>query len=106
VEVSPGQATSWDGWKVLLDRLDLDFELPKPKKNSDPNYKPAPPRASLDSVSVEGKVIVTFSKPVFQLKEMTSKMIGRRVLAKPFLDIQIEPGEMSDPSLLTFQANV
>lgn len=45
---------------------------------------------------------------MFELQDVTTKTIGkRRMLApKPFLDIQIKAGEMSDPELLGFNTTV
>ena len=37
---------------------------------------------------------------------MTTKLIGRRLEQKPFLDIFIIPGENSDPELLKFKSDV
>ena len=49
-ETESNGTSSWDGWKVLLDRYgDIfpdDFELPAP--NTDPAYIPTPPVPSLD----------------------------------------------------------
>ena len=84
--LSPSQISTWDGWKVLLERLNVDFELPKPR--DDPFYDPVPPRVKLSSISVTGQVTVKFTKPIFQMKDITTRMIGKRLLAaKPFLDV-------------------
>ena len=45
---------------------------------------------------------INFSEPVFELKDMTKRLIGRRLAQKPFLDIKVIPGENSDPELLKY----
>ena len=99
--VTPAKENSWDGWKILLAKLGLDFDLPQPPTD-DPNYVPVPPTATIEEISAEGKVIVKFSKPVFELQDMTIKTIeaGRRLAEKPFLDVFVTPGENTDPELL------
>ena len=98
---------SWDGWKILLLQLGLDFELPKPRTD-DPNYVPTPPVVSLGTIDAYGKVTIKFSEPVFVLEDVMSKTIGRRMLApKQFLDVRVEVGsEYTDPSLLGFTPKV
>lgn len=95
------EANSWDGWKILLAKLGLDFDLPK-APTDDPNYVPVPPTAKIEEITETGRVIVKFSKPVFELQDMTTKTIeaGRRLAEKPFLDVYVAPGENSDPELL------
>ena len=94
------EVASWDGWKILLAQLGLNFDLPKPRTD-DPNYVPTAPTVSVSEITVDGKVTINFSEPVFRLEDMTTSTMGlRRSLAKPFLDITIEPGENSDPDYL------
>ena len=99
--LTPTETDSWDGWKILLAKLGLDFDLPQPRTD-DPNYIPVPPTAAIEDITAEGRVIVKFSKPVFELQDMTTKTIeaGRRLAEKPFLDVYVTPGENSDPELL------
>ena len=84
--LSLDEVNGWDGWKILLANLGLDFELPKPRTD-DPNYIPTPPTISISPVSIMGEVVVKFSEPVFRLDDLT-RTIGRRVLAPElFLDV-------------------
>lgn len=101
--LSMDQVNTWDGWKVLLLQLGLDFELPKPRTD-DPNYKPTPPVVSLGTIDAYGKVTIKFSKPVFMIEDVTTRTIGKRMLAsKAFLEVQVEAGgDFSDPALLGF----
>ena len=67
--------SSWDGWKkLLLIDLDLgdDFKLPEPITT--PGYVPTPPRAKMGKFSVKGETTIKFSEPVFQLKDIDTKM--------------------------------
>jgi len=98
--LSPSEINGWDGWKILLEKLGLDIDLPKP--SDDPNYVPSPPKVSASSVSATGTVTINFSEPVFELKDMTKRLIGRRLAQKPFLDIKVIPGENSDLELLKY----
>ena len=49
---------------------------------------------------------LTFSEPVFKLENITTRTIGRRMLVKPFLDVQVIAGEYSDPELLGFETKI
>lgn len=67
----------WDGWKILLDRFDLDFDLPKPRTD-DPNYVPTPPKASIGTITDAGLVNINFSEPVFRLEGATKRSTSGR----------------------------
>ena len=72
-KVSGAEVTGWDGWKTLLERLNL--KLPPP--NPDPNYVPTPPIPSLDVMSSEGNTRIKFSKDVFEYPDLKSIKVPR-----------------------------
>lgn len=86
--MSPSLINTWDGWKILLLQLGLDFELPRPRYD-DPLYVPENPRVTVGKITPLGKAIVKFTKPMFRLDNMTGRMInrGRKLEQVPFLDI-------------------
>ena len=99
------EVSSWDGWKILLQQLNLDFDLPRTRFD-DPFYVPTPPEAKIDSIGATGKVRIEFSEPVFILDNVLTRTMGfgRRLQSADnpyFLDVQVIPGDPEiDPSLL------
>ena len=117
-------AIGWDGWKILMENMNLGFELPP--RNTDPNFVPVPPTVRISSISVKGEVNIKFSKPVFTFDNLKTRRIaeGRRNLieeetevveqeeeangtGRQFLKIDILPGGNSNQELLTldYEAN-
>ena len=62
-------------------------------------YVPTPPRVSIEDITVKGETTIKFSEPVFLLDDLT-KTVGGRRLAIPYLQVEVEPGENSDSTLL------
>ena len=77
-EVIDQAASSWDGWKSLLDSykfLPEGVVLPKP--NPDPSYIPTPPKPSIQKFDARGSTEIIFSEDVFMYPNLKNLKIPK-----------------------------
>ena len=73
-------ATTWDGWKALIDFNKLiPGGLKLPAKNPDPTYVSSPPKPALKSLTGKGKATIKFSEPVFEYQNLKDLKITKLV---------------------------